>query len=637
MGFFSDLDQATPGNRGGLLGKLLRSPSTAFSESGPTAEPQFRAVGPQMRTTADTLDSGNVADVDFTWTAPEKIGAEPWVEQAGATVKIPGSSGVPVLTSVDALGAFKRVLTSSTGGAAVLTVSPSVGKQFVAVDVQAGVAIAIATAAFRETAQYATFLKDLELAHVSVREEMVASEAVIASVYDAERSMRAGTSSDAPRAISTFRDIVDAAHGYSATDIHIQCRDHEKDAEIRFRINTDLVTWKRLPKQSVMQALGAAYGDLVQKNTNSGVSFQPSEPQSAMIPIVSGADIVNLRWQSVAAASEFAVALRLLDGNFKNYKVRLPKEMGYEASQLQIIESLSNASGGLTIVSGETGAGKTTLLRALSFLVADREAKRQFAVNEPSEYPMPWLTDVSIQRKPDDLDSEINRKYAEVLRTFMRMDPNDLTVGEIRDAIVASIAIEFARTGHPVRTSIHGDSVMDVYMRLAGGRLAIPIEDLASRKLINAVLNQKLVPKLCSCAKPAEEVMSTQHLNLLQRKFGLDTAPMRCRDHDGCELCRLDGLATRFAGTIGQLVVAEIYCPTKPFLKRVRERDWLGAEEVWRGERLTGFEDQDMTGKTAFEHALYKASKGQIDPRVIHENMEPFDRYEIFDSKAPTL
>ncbi|MFP3560854.1 secretion system protein E, partial [Paraburkholderia sp. SIMBA_049] len=89
---------------------------------------------------------------------------------------------------------------------------------------------------------------------------------------------------------------------------------------------------------------------------------------------------------------------------------------------------------------------------------------------------------------------------------------------------------------------------------------------------------------------------------------------MACRDEEGCEHCRRPGLFTRdgkvAAGIKGQTLAMELYRPTPEFLARIAARDWSGAEEVWRTSRKTDFANADMTGKTVYEHALYKASQG---------------------------
>ncbi|NUX57925.1 ATPase, T2SS/T4P/T4SS family [Paraburkholderia youngii] len=551
-------------------------------------------------------------------------------------------SGLPQLVAADALG-FKRIL-SERGQDATLRITDSARREFVAVEVQAGMAIIITTRTFHESALYPTYVMDLERADIKVHEEMIATDAVIAAIYASERNRSAAILPESSRAIGTFRDVAEAAHAYGAGDIHFEYRDFNDDVEVRFRVNGDLYTYRKLPKALVRRALSAAYQDLVARNTNSGETFQPTASQSAMIPLVVQSDIVNIRWQSSPLVGGFDVGLRLLDGNFRNLKVLMPEQMGLQTSQLRIIQALGNVSGGVTVLTGETGSAKSTLLRAMSFMLASRDLRKQFAVNEPSEYPQPWLSDISIPRRPDETDEEANRKCAEVIRTLMRMDPDDVTVGEIRDRVVAGLVAELALTGHPVRTTLHADSAIGAFMRLAGGRLQLPMDEVSSEKFINAVANQKLIPLLCPhCKVPARDVMSAAQIETLERKFGLDTSKMACRDETGCEHCRLKGLFTRAgkvaAGTKGQTLAMEIFRPTMEFLDRVAQRDWRGAESVWRSARTSGFDSDDMTGKTIYEHALYKASQGIIDPRFIDTAMRPFDEYRIFadrDGRMPS-
>ncbi|MFP3646598.1 ATPase, T2SS/T4P/T4SS family [Paraburkholderia sp. SIMBA_054] len=542
-------------------------------------------------------------------------------------------TGRPALVSAEALPDFKRVITGVDADS-TLRISAAVRKEFVAVEIQPGIAIVAATARFSERAQFATFLKDLAAHDLLVQEEMIATEEVIAAIYEGKRDVALKGEREASRAIGNFRDIIEAAHAYGASDVHIEPRDFLGEVEVRFRVNGDLYTYRRLPKNIVRRALSAAYSDLVQKNTNSGNSFQPSAPQSAMIPLVLGRDTVNLRWQSASTVGGYDVGLRLLDGNFKNYSVLMPDQMGLSPSQLALIDTLNYVSGGVTVLTGETGSGKTTLLRALSYMLPDRELKKQFAVSEPSEYPLPWLSEISIIRRPDESDDEANRKYAEVIRTLMRMDPDDVTISEVRDRVVMGLVSELALTGHPVRFSLHAGDIISAVMRMAGGRLQLPIDELAAEGFINAVGNQKLVPTLCEdCKLPAEDVMQKSDLELLRSKFGLDTTKMACRDHAGCPTCRLDGLFSRdgkvAGGTTRPTLVAELYRPTEEFRERIAARDWRGARAVWRGERRTGFDNEDMTGKTLYEHALFKASRGEIDPQFINRSMQALAQYRV--------
>ncbi|MFM0756050.1 ATPase, T2SS/T4P/T4SS family [Paraburkholderia strydomiana] len=564
--------------------------------------------------------------------------AEPVVQQEPELIPV----GLPQLPSAEAL-AFKRIL-SERGADATLRITDAARREFVAVEVQAGMAIVVTTQAFHESALYPTYLKDLERADIKVHEEMIAGEAVISAIYGRERNRSAAIVPETSRAIGTFRDVAEAAHEYGAGDVHYEYRDFNDDVEVRFRVNGDLYTYRKLSKSLVRRALSASYQDLVARNTNSGETFQPSAPQSAMIPLVVHTDIVNIRWQSSPLVGGFDVALRLLDGNFRNLKLLMPDQMGLTRSQLKILDSLCNVSGGVSIFTGETGSAKSTLLRALSYMLSSRDLRKQYVVSEPSEYPHPWLSEISIPRRPDESDEDASRKGAEVIRTLMRMDPDDLTVNEIRDRVMAALVAELALTGHPVRTTLHADSAIGAFMRLAGGRLQLPMDEMSSEKFVNAVANQKLIPLLCPhCKVPARDVLSATQVDTLEKKFGLDTSTMACRDEAGCEHCRLKGLFTRAgkvaAGTKGQTLAMEIFRPTLEFLDHVAVRDWRGAEKVWRSTRVSGFDDDDMTGKTIYEHALYKASQGIIDPRFIDTTMRSFDEYKVFadrDGRMPS-
>ncbi|KUY77605.1 MULTISPECIES: ATPase, T2SS/T4P/T4SS family [unclassified Burkholderia] len=612
--------------------------SSPQPEGGTSAERAADPVHASARVTESTEPpaAGAAQEGETTSRRPADYDEPPTARRIGMDVTeapdVSIETGRPRLVHAESL-TFKRVLCQREENAA-LAVTESARREFIAVELQAGISIVVSTQRFHESQLYAAYLKDLARADISVHEEMVADEDVIAALYGKEKQRASTTVPESSRAIGAFRDVIEAAKAYGAGDVHWEYREFADDVELRLRVDGDLYSYRKMPKALVRRALSAAYQDLVQRNTNSGETFQPTAPQSAMIPLVAHMDLVNIRWQSAPLVGGFDVALRLLDGNFKHVKVLLPHEMGLEASQLEILESLGKVTGGATFLTGETGSAKTTLLRAMSYLVPNRDRIKQFAVNEPSEVPAPWLSDISIQRRPGETEDDANRKIVEVIRTLMRMDPDDLTIGEVRDSVLAGLVAELSLTGHPVRATLHGNSILGAVMRLVGGRLKLPMDEVASGSFLNAVGNQKLIPILCPhCKRPARDVLSPEQIATLERKFGLDASTMACRDEDGCEHCRRPGLFTRAgkvaAGIKGQTLAMELYRPTPDFLERVSARDWRGAEQVWRSSRKTDFADADMTGKTVYEHALYKASRGLIDPRFIDESMCAFDAYRV--------
>lgn len=471
----------------------VRVDSVASSEPGadPVAARTDAPVNGATRAPepSDSLDAEAVKDREAASSRPAGYDDRPTVRRIGTDVaeapEVSIETGRPRLVHADAL-TFKRVLCQRDENAA-LAVTESARREFIAVELQAGISIVVSTQRFHESELYATYLKDLARADISVHEEMVASEEVIAALYTKEKQRAATAVPESSRAIGAFRDVIEAATAYGAGDVHYEYREYAEDVELRLRVDGEMYSYRKMPKALVRRALSATYQDLVQRNTNSGETFQPSAPQSAMIPLVAHMNLVNIRWQSAPLVGGFDVALRLLDGNFKRVKVLLPHEMGLETSQLEILESLGKVTGGATFLTGETGSAKTTLLRAMSYLVPNRDRIKQFAVNEPSEVPAPWLSDISIQRRPNETEEDANRKIVEVVRTLMRMDPDDLTIGEVRDSVLAGLVAELALTGHPVRTTLHGNSILGAVMRLVGGRLKLPMDEVASGSFLNAV------------------------------------------------------------------------------------------------------------------------------------------------------
>ena len=118
--------------------------------------------------------------------------------------------------------------------------------------------------------------------------------------------------------------------------------------------------------------------------------------------------------------------------------------------------------------------------------------------------------------------------------------------------------------------------------------------------------------------------VSDDFRKLLRNKFGLDPETLFVTHPEGCEFCD-------HMGSKGVTVAAEIVVPDNHLRRLLREADDIAAEEYWRHTRMTPFTDPDTTGKTALEHALYKAHIGQVDPLVVEEYFEPLEMYEVYD------
>ena len=311
--------------------------------------------------------------------------------------------------------------------------------------------------------------------------------------------------------------------------------------------------------------------------------------------------------------------------------------------QAQIISVLDYPHG-IILVTGPTGSGKSTSLNAFLRKINSTDL-RIITVEDPVEYLNPFMRQISVQRNTDDPEEVVKMKFLSALRSVLRMDPDVLMQGEIRDRDSASLASEFNRTGHRIFTTVHGDSCVDVLDRLAGDEIGINPSTLAAKKYLSAVMYQKLLPKVCqNCRIPAIQVLSEGTKNVLVKKFSVNPSSMFCANDEGCELCRINlnsaaSLTSTvqahhgIAGTKGMTVVAEILTPDDAIREAIRNKDWKRVEDLWRGTRNCGFDSPDMRGKTSFEHALYKACIGIIDPRDIEADFESFETYQIRELK----
>lgn len=182
------------------------------------------------------------------------------------------------------------------------------------------------------------------------------------------------------------------------------------------------------------------------------------------------------------------IVVRLLDSNKKLLAI---EELGLSYRDQSLLRSALSQPQGLILVTGPTGSGKTiTLYTALEYL--NRKSHNISTVEEPVEIQLPGINQVNIHEKA-------GLTFSNVLRAFLRQDPDIIMVGEIRDKETAEIAIRAAQTGHLVLSTLHTNSAPDTLIRLLNMGIA-PFNLASSLRLIIA---QRLVRKLCEyCKKP---------------------------------------------------------------------------------------------------------------------------------------
>lgn len=143
-----------------------------------------------------------------------------------------------------------------------------------------------------------------------------------------------------------------------------------------------------------------------------------------------------------------------------------------------------NRANGLCLICGPTGSGKSTTLNA-TLREMDRFGKAIYTIEDPVEYRVPYISQVSVAGK---------MTFAKGMRSFLRADPEIIVLGEVRDEETASYMIKAAETGHMVVATLHTESIYGVASRLR--EIGVREHDL--RHMLRSVLVQNLIRKTCT-------------------------------------------------------------------------------------------------------------------------------------------
>lgn len=394
----------------------------------------------------------------------------------------------------------------------------------------------------------------------------------------------------------TAKDLLTKACNARASDIHIRVK--KTCTEILFRIHNDLVQTGSQTREYGERLLATLYGAMTSVSDN---SYKPMERQDAAIadrdklpPKLYGVRIAT------SPTSEGAVMVLRLLYNDAGDNVDL-RPLGFSETHAALLQQLKEQPIGMNIISGPTGSGKsTTLQRILSGEILEAEGKLHvLTVEDPVEYPIEGAVQTAVTNAHTEADR--SRLFAAAISNAMRLDPDVIMIGEMRDTASAQNALRASMTGHQVWTTVHANSALAIVNRLVD--LGLPMTLVADHTIITGLISQRLVKLLCvHCSKPLldhpDELPPAAYARVL-RAVGDDMHKVRIAG-PGCEHCG-------HHGTIGRTVIAEVIVPDDQFFKYIRAGEKTEAHEYWL---------HQLGGKTIREHAIEKIAAGLVDPRM---------------------
>jgi len=289
------------------------------------------------------------------------------------------------------------------------------------------------------------------------------------------------TTTDAPVA-QALTLIIDEAVKARASDIHLQ--PEEDKLRVRYRIDGALHDMFSLPQTTAIPLISR-----IKILANMNIADH-HRPQDGQFSIKTKGRLIDIRVGTIATVYGEMATLRLLD---KSRGTLTLTDLGFRPESLEKYEKMLKVPYGMILASGPTGAGKTTTLYA-SLGCLDRVERNIITVEDPVEYRFKGINQIQVNPRA-------GITFASGLRSILRLDPDAILVGEIRDAETANIAIQSALTGHLVLSSIHANDALGVVLRL----LDLGVEPFLVSSALIGVVAQRMVRRICpNCAKKIE-------------------------------------------------------------------------------------------------------------------------------------
>ncbi|MBI2854896.1 MAG: type II/IV secretion system protein [Chloroflexi bacterium] len=315
--------------------------------------------------------------------------------------------------------------------------------------------------------------------------------------------------------------IIEQAVRDRASDIHIVPR--KEDIKVLYRIDGILHEAVSLPK-GIHQALLSRIKVLSNMNI-----AERRRPQDGGFSTQVGDREVNFRVATVETQFGEMAVIRILD---KSVSVLKLSELGLQPGPLQVLNGLLRTPFGMIMVNGPTGSGKTTTLyAALNTLIGT--GRNIMTIEDPVEYHFEHINQIQVNRQAD-------VTFVTGLRAIMRLDPDIILVGEIRDAETAGVAVQAALTGHLVLSSIHANDSVAAITRL----IEMGIEPFLVTSAVVGSIAQRLVRRVCPYCRTMTPVSAEEAMAYQQEMKETRTDFYAGR---GCNFCSNTG----FLGRVG--------------------------------------------------------------------------------------
>ncbi|MDH3976071.1 MAG: PilT/PilU family type 4a pilus ATPase [Deltaproteobacteria bacterium] len=256
---------------------------------------------------------------------------------------------------------------------------------------------------------------------------------------------------------------------------------------------------------------------------------------------------------TIANGGRFRVSLFRQKGCMGIVMRVIPPHIGtfQELKLPAVLSEISKAPTGLIIVTGPTGNGKSTTLASMLRHINETYSYNIITIEDPIEFLFSSDKSCIIQREVG-IDTDA---FSHALKTALRMDPDVIMVGEMRDLETIDACIKAGETGHLVFSTLHTQSAASTINRLVGNfppdsqevirqRLADILVAIVSLRLIKDKTGEQILPvvEIMRTTTTIQACIREGKLDELEKHIekGRDQYGMQSMDQHLVDLCKQD-------------------------------------------------------------------------------------------------
>lgn len=366
-------------------------------------------------------------------------------------------------------------------------------------------------------------------------------------------------------------------------------------------------------------------------------SFYPHREQDARLSpaMMRKIGLFGARYSHRPTGDGLEAVMRLIpdDGN----SVPTFLQLGFLPDQVRLLTRMLLRPEGKIVLSGPTGHGKSTTLRSACRLYLDTNPGRHLlTIEDPLEGQVVGAVQTPIVCDKSD-EEAVRTAWGKAISSSLRLDPDAIMVGEMRDLVSMQATIYAAQTGHLVMTTLHTNSALGIPERMV--TQGVNENLLCDAQLLIGLISQRLVPTLCtSCRIPWNDRVSSlsdEEKTLLETYCNVEgickTGNLFFHNPAGCSHCTqtitINGQARGMVGQgiKGRTVIAEVIETNNRLFRLLQTEGKVAARQHLLSH---------MKGISRVRHLLHRINEGLVDPLMANRiiPLDEDERLEVDDA-----